>query len=114
MRIRHLVERQNVDSNGIVRDATAIRHGLIVGRCVGALAGAIDPDTHLNLDFHEHRAGECVVVERLVVGARVMLVDDRFATARVAPDAFAHRGPVDVHTRRFVWAKRRRQEAWSP
>ena len=114
MRIRHLVERENVDARGFVRDATAIRHGLIIGRRVSALAGPIDPATHLNRDFHEHLVDDCVVVERFVVGAPVVLDGDRFAIAQVATVAFAHRGPVDVDARRARWLALRQREGRSP
>lgn len=104
MLIRHLVERQNVDPAGCVRDPRAIRHGLIVGRRVAALAGPIDPATHLNRDFPGHRADVCIVVEAFVIGAPVVLAGDGFATARVPPAALAPLGPVDLAARRRAWA----------
>ncbi len=86
MLIRHLVERQNVDPAGCVRDPRAIRHGLIVGRRVA------------------HRADVCIVVEAFVIGAPVVLAGDGFATARVPPAALAPLGPVDLAARRRAWA----------
>src|SRR5918998_1158191 len=54
MRVRHLTPAENVAPDGSLVDPLAVRHGLIVGGRVAALAGPIDPPTHFNADFEEH------------------------------------------------------------
>jgi hypothetical protein len=102
MRVRHLVARANVD-DGLIVDATAVRHGLIVGRRVAGLAGPIDPLTHLNLDFVEHRLDGAIVVAALEVGAEAGLDGDGFEVALPARSAFGRLGPVDLGARRSAW-----------
>ena len=102
MRLRHLVARANV-AEGLILDAAAVRHGLIVGRRVAALAGPIDPLTHLNLDFVAHRLEGAVVVAALAVGADVGIDGDGFEVALPTRAAFGRLGPVDVGTRRSAW-----------
>ena len=106
MRLRHLVASANVDG-GLIVDAGAVRHGLIVGGRVGALAGPIDPLTHLNLDFAEHRLDAAVVVAALEVGAEVAPAGDGFAVASPRRAAFGRLGPVDVGARRLAWQSAR-------
>jgi hypothetical protein len=125
MQVRHLVARDNVDDAGHVVDAMAVRHGSLRGRKVWALAGPIDPETHLNLDAAEHRLEMCVVVETFVVGAAV--VDDSseasdgepgaYLLAATRPSAHAHRGAVDFGARRSAWLaafRQRRQHVAQP
>ena len=102
MRVRHLVARANV-ADGLIVDAAAVRHGLIVGRRVAGLAGPIDPLTHLNLDFAAHRLEGAVVVAALEIGAEIGLDGDGFEVARPAGSAFGRLGPVDVGARRAAW-----------
>ncbi|HEY3107533.1 MAG TPA: hypothetical protein VGL23_02190 [Chloroflexota bacterium] len=106
MRVRHLVARANV-ADGLIVDAAAARHGLVVGRRVAALAGPIDPLTHLNLDFAAHRLEGAIVVAALEVGAEVALSGDRFEVAWPARSAFGRLGPVDVGARRGAWLAHR-------
>ena len=106
MRLRHLVARANV-ADGLIVDPAAVRHGLIVGRRVAALAGPIDPLTHLNLDFAAHRLEGAVVASALEVGAEVALSGDGFEVAWPARSAFGHLGPVDVGARRAAWLAHR-------
>jgi len=101
--LRHLVERDNVAPDGRILDPTEVRHGVIEARSVAALAGPIDPLTHLNLDFSGHELSEAVVVERLQIGAAVLLDGDGFRHARIDRAAFAHLGWVDVGARRADW-----------
>jgi hypothetical protein len=102
MRVRHLVAAANV-ADGLILDPSVVRHGLIVGRRVAALAAPIDPLTHLNLDFPEHRLDAAVVVSTLETGAEVLLDVDAFAVAVPARRSFARFGPVDVGARRIAW-----------
>jgi hypothetical protein len=103
MTVRHLVARENVDRHGIVVDAARVRHGAVRAGRVYALAGEVDPATHLNLDFPDHRLEGVVVVEDLSPGAGVVASEDGFGLARVDRSAFAHRGRVDVGARRVAW-----------
>ena len=107
MRVRHLVARDNVDAGGQIIDATIVHHGLIVGRHVEALAGPIDPATHLNLDYADHGLDLAIVVEKLAIGAPVLLDPSAisFAVAGVARNAFTRMGRVDMGARRLAWQR---------
>jgi len=107
VRLRHLVARANV-ADGRIVDPAAVRHGLIVGRRVAALAGPIDPLTHLNLDFGAHRLEGAIVAAALEVGAEVGLDGDGFEVALPARAAFGRLGPVDLGARRSAWLAARR------
>jgi hypothetical protein len=72
MRIRHLTAAENVDTEGYLRDPALVRHGLVVGGQVAALAGPVEPLTHLNLDFPEHGLDDCLVAEQLAVRAAAL------------------------------------------
>lgn len=119
MTVRHVVDRANVGSDGYVLDPRRVRHGALRAGRVHALAGEIDPSTHLNLDFADHRLEACVVVERLEPGAAVISAPPEFGAAqgsappgvdaqaaglaRVGPGAYDRLGPVDVGARRAAW-----------
>lgn len=110
MTVRHVVAQGNVGTDGFILDPRRVRHGALRAGRVLALAGEVDPQTHLNLDFPDHRLDSCVVVERLEVGAGVIPAGG--ATARVASDAARPLGRVDVGARRAAWvaAVRARQD----
>jgi hypothetical protein len=80
----------------------------VVGGRIAELAGPIDPLTHLNLDFSEHRLGLCLVAERLEVGAALLADGDGWQVAAAPPGAYAHLGQVDVDARRLAWLTRDR------
>jgi hypothetical protein len=103
MRIRHLVGSDNVDEQGFVIDPLLVRHGLAAGGRVAALAGLIEPSTHLNLDFSAHRLEACLVAERLEVGAALLWDGEQFKVAAVHIAAYCHLGPIDVDARRAAW-----------
>jgi hypothetical protein len=105
MRIRHLVAADNVDAQGYVIDPLLVRHGIVLAGRIGDLAGPIDPQTHLNRDFPEHRLEECLVAERLERGAALLRDGDRFRMALVRAGASASLGPVDVDRRRADWQR---------
>lgn len=105
MRIRHLVSADNLDAEGFVVDPLLVRHGLVVGGAIADLAGAIEPLTHLNLDFADHRLDECLVAERLAIAMPLLWDGDRFRVAGVRPAAYARLGPVDVDARRAAWQR---------
>jgi len=103
MRIRHLVAADNVDADGFVIDPLLARHGLVVGGRISALAGPIEPATHLNLDFPAHRLDTCLVVERLAEGATVLWDGDQFRVAGVRASAYGRLGSIDLDARRASW-----------
>ena len=107
MRIRHLIAATDVDAEGRILAPERARHGIVVGRRIAALAGLIDPLTHLNLDFPDHRLEECLVAESLCEGAPVLIDAEGWRLAYTPPTAFAHLGPVDVGARRVAWQPRR-------
>jgi hypothetical protein len=105
MRIRHIVAMDNVDAQGYVIDPLLVRHGIVLGGQIGDLAGPIDPQTHLNRDFLDHRLEECLVAERLDRGAALLRDGDRFRIAMVQATAYISLGPVDVDRRRADWQR---------
>jgi len=105
MRIRHIVATDNVDAQGYVIDPLLARHGIVLGAQIADLAAPIDPQTHLNRDFAEHRLEECLVAERLERGAALLRDGDRFRVALVRAGAYASLGPVDVDRRRADWQR---------
>jgi len=106
MRIRHLIASEHVDEAGYVRAPEAACHGLVVAGRIAELAGPVEPETHLNLDFPDHRLDECLVVEQMRPGAAVLREGERFRVARVYPGAYRRLGPVDLAARRAAWQAR--------
>jgi|SRR5579875_2726075 len=111
MLIRHVVAQANVDAQGWVIDPARVRHAVIVGGRIAAVAAEIDPRTHLNRDFPDHCLDWCVVVAELRPGAPALFVADGFRTARVRPEDIRPRGPVDRDARRLAWLAARRRGA---
>jgi hypothetical protein len=105
MRIRHIVAIDNVDAQGYVIDPLLVRHGIVLAGQIGDLAGQIDPQTHLNRDFLEHRLEECLVAERLERGAALLRDGDWFRIGLVRSSAYTSLGPVDVDRRRADWQR---------
>lgn len=109
MLIRHVVAQANVDAHGLIVDPARARHAVIVGGQIVDLAGEVDPRTHLNQDFPDHRLDRCVVVAELRPGAPALFDADGFRTARVRPEDIVARGPVDRDARRLAWLAALRQ-----
>jgi hypothetical protein len=103
MKVRHLTALENVAPDGSLIDPAAVRHGLIVAGRVEALAGPVDPSTHLNADFSEHGLEQCAVVERLEVGAPAYFEEDGLRFAWAADDAYRSLGRVNVNERLREW-----------
>ena len=99
--IRHCVEESNVDSDMNVIDPTKIRHVTIAGGKIALVSGLIDPASHLNLDFPDHRVTICVIAERFEVGAKVMMDSDGLVFATVPRALYGHHGYLD-YTQRLV------------
>jgi hypothetical protein len=110
MRVRHLIAAADVDAEGRILAPERARHGVVVGGRIAALAGVIDPLTHLNLDFADHHLETCLVAETLDVGAPLLSDVDGWRLAYTLPSAFSHLGPVDVGARRLAWLTRTGRE----
>ena len=103
MKVRHLTAADNVAPDGSLIDPQAVRHGLIVAGRVEALAGPVDPLTHLNADFTEHGLEQCAVVERLEIGAPACFEEAGLRLAWAADDAYRPLGKVDLDARLREW-----------
>jgi hypothetical protein len=99
--IRHCVEESNVDSDMTVVDPTKIRHVTVAGGRIALISGLIDPASHLNLDFADHRATVCIIAERFEVGAKVKMDSDGLVFATVPRSLYGHYGYLD-YTQRLV------------
>jgi hypothetical protein len=109
MMIRHVVDAGNVDERQIIRDPTKARHCIVVAGRIAELAGEIDPLTHLNLDYSEHRLTTCIIADTMVKGAAVRMGLDGFLWTRVDPTAYRHLGRVDLDERRRAWLTAQRR-----
>ena len=99
--IRHCVEESNVDENMNVIDATKIRHVTVKAGAIESMSGFIDPASHLNLDYPDHRATVCIVAEKFENGARVKMDDNGLLFAGVQRSSYGHYGHVD-YTQRLI------------
>jgi hypothetical protein len=99
MFVRHCVEEPNVDENLIVKDPTKIRHGIVLAGRLQSMSGLIDPASHLNLDYPDHKITNCVIVEKFENGAKVRLGDRGLIFAIVDRSSFDHYGFVDYTQR---------------
>jgi hypothetical protein len=99
--IRHCVEESNVDRDMNVVDPTKIRHVTVAGGRIELISGLIDPASHLNLDFPDHRATICMIAERFEVGAKVKMDGDGLFFATVPRSLYGHYGYLD-YTQRLV------------
>ena len=90
-----------MDENLIVIDPAKIRHGVIVGGKLQSMSGLIDPASHLNLDYPDHKITNCIIVEKFENGAKVRLGDRGLIFAFVDRSSFDHLGFVD-YTQRLL------------
>jgi hypothetical protein len=65
------------------------------------MSGLIDPSSHLNLDFPDHKVTNCVIAERFEIGAKIKISDIGFVFAKVHPSSFDQYGSVD-YTQRLL------------
>jgi len=65
------------------------------------MSSFVDPATHLNLDFPNHKADMCIISEKLEKGAKIRYSDQGFVFAVVPKTAFKHIGFVD-YTQRLL------------
>ena len=101
MLIRHCVEESNIDENMQVLDPSLIRHVVIVAGKIESMSGMIDPASHLNLDYPDHKVTYCVIAEKFEIGARVKIQESGLIFAFVNPSTFDHYGFVDYTQRLF-------------
>ena len=99
--IRHCVEESNVDGDMSVIDATKIRHVTVAGGRIALISGLIDPASHLNLDFPDHRVTICIIAETFEVGAKVKMDSEGLVFATVPRSLHGHYGYLD-YTQRLV------------
>lgn len=104
MTVRHITQADNVDEDGFMIDASLVHHGVIQGGHLHSLGGKVDPQTHLNVDFPDHRTEECAIAETLEVGAPIVRDEnDQFARTRPRPNAVQPLGKIDRGARRAEW-----------
>jgi hypothetical protein len=99
--IRHCVEESNVDDDMSVIDPAKIRHVTVSGGRIALISGLIDPASHLNLDFPDHRATICIIAETFEVGAKVKMDSEGLVFATVPRSLYGHYGYLD-YTQRLV------------
>jgi hypothetical protein len=99
--IRHCVEESNVDGDMSVIDPAKIRHVTVAGGRIALISGLIDPASHLNLDFPDHRATICIIAETFEVGAKVKMDSEGLVFATVSRSLYGHYGYLD-YTQRLV------------
>jgi hypothetical protein len=99
--IRHCVEESNVDDDMSVIDPAKIRHVTVAGGRIALISGLIDPASHLNLDFPDHRATICIIAETFEVGAKVKMDSEGLVFATVPRSLYRHYGYLD-YTQRLV------------
>jgi len=99
MKIRHCVEQNNVDENLHIIDPTKIRHVIIKAGKIDQMSGLIDPKSHLNLDFPNHRVTNCVIAESFTIGAKIRKSDNGWLFATVTPNQCSHLGFLDYSQR---------------
>ena len=114
MRVRHLTAQGNVDGEGWLLDPAAVRHGLLVAGRVAQLAGPVDLDSHAARGVLDHGLDDCIVVERLEVGAAVLTNDEGFVSAALHPARYAERPAVDLAARRTAWIQTLRERRGAP
>jgi len=101
MLIRHCVEDTNVNEHFMVVDPLKIRHVVLNGGRIKSMSGSVDPASHLNLDYPDHKITTCVVTEKFEIGAKVRFVSNGLLFARVDNSAFRHYGYVDYTQRLY-------------
>ena len=101
MLVRHCVEQSNVDENLVVTDPTKVRHVVILAGRIESMSGLIDPASHLNLDYPDHKVTTCVIAERFEIKAKVKFGDQGLVFARIDRSTLGHYGTVDYTKRLF-------------
>jgi hypothetical protein len=97
--IRHCVEESNVDGDMNVIDPERIRHVTVRGGKIVLMSGLIDPLSHLNLDFADHRVTVCIIAEKFEIGAAVKMNSEGLIFANVAKSCYRSYGYIDYTQR---------------
>ena len=74
-------------------------HVSLKGGKIESMSALIDPKSHLNLDYPDHKITMCVIADKFNIGSNVKIVDEGLVFARVNPTSYAHYGPVDYTQR---------------
>jgi hypothetical protein len=99
--IRHCVEASNVDENLVVTDPTKVRHVVILAGRIESMSGLIDPISHLNLDYPDHKVTTCAIAEKFEINSKVKFSDQGLVFAKVDSSSLGHYGIVDYTQRLF-------------
>jgi hypothetical protein len=65
------------------------------------MSAMIDPKSHLNLDYPDHKITFCVIAKKFSIGSSVKIADEGFVFARVDANACKHFGQID-YTKRLT------------
>jgi methyl coenzyme M reductase gamma subunit len=82
-----------------VIDPLQIRHVTVFAGKIDSMSGLIDPASHLNLDFPDHKVTTCIIAEKFEKGASVKMDDNGMIFATVDRSAYQHYGMVDYTQR---------------
>jgi hypothetical protein len=74
-------------------------HVTLKGGKIESMSALIDPKSHLNLDYPDHKITMCVIADKFNIGSNVKIVDEGLVFARVNPTSYTHCGPVDYTQR---------------
>ena len=88
-----------MDEDGHILDATKVRHVTIKAGKIESLSGLVDPASHLNLDYPDHRVTTCVIAESFLVGAQIQFSEQGLAFAIISKSSYNHYGFVDYTQR---------------
>ena len=80
-------------------DPTKVRHVTIKGGRIESLSGYVDPASHLNLDYRDHKVTVCVIAEKFSVGAKILFTEQGLSFASVNRSSYTHYGPVNYTQR---------------
>ena len=93
------MEEANVDENMNVIDPIKVRHVTVAGGKIASMSGLIDPLSHLNLDFPDHRVTTCIITSSFEIGSSVSMDEDGLIFANVQRNSFQNYGKLDYTQR---------------
>ncbi len=96
MKIRHCVEKSNVEAESLtIFDPLHIRHAIVSSGKISSLSGLINPKSHLNLDYPDHLVKNCIISDKFELGSKIELSNGGLIFAQVRPDGYRHYGKYD-------------------
>ena len=95
------MEESNIDENMLVLDPTRVRHVVVGAGMIKSMSGMIDPASHLNLDYPDHKVTSCIVAEKFEIGAKVKMQENGLVFVLVDSSKYEHYGYVDYTQRLF-------------